>query len=218
MKRHRSIDTDNSSAAASANHGAGRGMAWGTVTLVAMAGVATGAAVSVAWAADGASSYVADGGASRLDFVGTQAGAEFKGTFHKFTAKVNLAPQALADAHIDVQIDLNSIDTKDNDRDTTMRGPDIFDVAHFPTAHYVTHGITKTADGYDATGSLTLHGVTKDVPIHFQFTATPPSAKLEGTATLKRLEFGVGQHDWKSTEWIADVVKVSFSLALKPAS
>jgi len=33
---------------------------------------------------------------------------------------------------------------------------------------------------------------------------------------LKRLDFGVGQGDWKNTEWIGDAVKVSFSLALKP--
>jgi len=169
--------------------------------------------VASAGAAD-AASYVSDPASSHLDFVGVQAGAEFKGTFHKFTSTVDFAPDALASAHIDVQIDLNSIDTKDNDRDKTLRGPDIFDIAHFPTAHYVTHGITKTATGYTATGALTLHGVTKDVPITFQFTPSGPNAKLEGTASLKRLDFGVGQGDWKSTEWIADAVKVSFSLAL----
>jgi polyisoprenoid-binding protein YceI len=165
-------------------------------------------------AADAA--YVSDPAASHLDFVGMQAGAEFKGTFHKFVTTVDLAPDALAAARIDVQIDLGSLDTKDNDRDKTMRGPDIFDVAHFPAAHYVTHAITKTASGYTATGALTLHGVTKEVPIAFQFTQTGTTAKLEGTASVKRLDFGVGQGDWKSTEWIADAVKVSFSLALKP--
>jgi polyisoprenoid-binding protein YceI len=97
-----------------------------------------------------------------------------------------------------------------------MRGPDIFDIAHYPTAHYVTRSMTKTAAGYMAAGALTLHGVTKDVPIDFQFVSSPGGAKLDGTAKLKRLEFGVGQGDWKSTEWVGDVVKVAFSLALKP--
>ena len=163
-------------------------------------------------------SYTADPAASHLDFTGVQAGAEFKGTFHKFTAAVDFAADALAESHIDVQIDLNSVDTKDNDRDKTIRGPDIFDIAHFPTAHYVTRSVTKTATGYTAVGALTLHGVTKDVPINFQFVSSGATAKLDGTASLKRLEFGVGQGDWKSTEWIADAVKVSFSLALKPKS
>jgi polyisoprenoid-binding protein YceI len=156
--------------------------------------------------------------ASKLEFVGVQAGADFKGVFHKFTTSVDFAPDALADSHIDVQIDMNSVDSQDKDRDKTIHGSDVFDVAHFPTAHYVTKSITKTASGYSAVGSLTMHGVTKDVPIDFQFAAAGTGAKLEGTAKLKRLDFGVGQGDWKSTEWVADLVKVNFSLVLKPKS
>jgi polyisoprenoid-binding protein YceI len=163
-----------------------------------------------------AAGYVADPAGSKLEFVGVQAGAEFTGGFHKYTAAVEFAPDALANAHIDVQIDLASVDSKDKDRDQTIRGSDIFDVAHFPTAHYVTKAITKTATGFSATGSLTLRGVTKDVPIDFQFVSTGPQAKLDGTAKLKRLDFGVGQGDWKSTEWVADAVKINFSLLLKP--
>jgi polyisoprenoid-binding protein YceI len=162
-------------------------------------------------------SFAADP-ASKLEFVGVQAGADFKGVFHKFTTSVDFAPDALADSHIDVQIDMNSVDSQDKDRDKTIHGSDVFDVAHFPTAHYVTKSITKTASGYSALGSLTMHGVTKDVPIDFQFAAAGTGAKLDGTAKLKRLDFGVGQGDWKSTEWVADLVKVNFSLVLKPKS
>ena len=164
----------------------------------------------------GAAGYLADPAAGKLEFVGVQAGAEFTGAFHKYTAAIDFAPDALAGAHFDVQIDLTSVDSKDKDRDQTIRGSDIFDVAHFPTAHYVTKTITKTATGFSATGSLTLRGVTKDVPIDFQFVSTGPQARLDGTAKLKRLDFGVGQGDWKSTEWVADAVKINFSLLLKP--
>jgi polyisoprenoid-binding protein YceI len=160
--------------------------------------------------------YAADPGTSRLEFSGVQAGAEFKGVFHKFTAAINFAPDALADARFDVEIDLNSLDTMDEDRDSTMRGVDIFDVAHLPTAHYVTRSFTKTASGYTAVGALTLRGVTKDVPVDFQFAATAGGAKLSGTAKLKRLDFGVGQGEWRSTKSVADDVNVSFALVLKP--
>jgi len=163
-----------------------------------------------------AASYVADPAGSKLEFVGVQAGAEFTGGFHKYIAAIDFAPDALANAHFDVQIDLASVDSKDKDRDQTIRGADIFDVAHFPTAHYVTKTITKTAAGFSATGSLTLRGVTKDVPIDFQFVSTGAQAKLDGTAKLKRLDFGVGQGDWKSTEWVPDAVTINFSLLLKP--
>lgn len=167
--------------------------------------------------AAGPASYTADPAASRLEFTGVQEGADFKGTFRKFTAAVDFAPDALASAHFDVQIDLNSLDTMDKDRDQTIRGPDLFDIAHYPTAHYVTRSFTKTAAGYTAVGALTLHGVTKDVPIDFQFVAAAGKSKIEGTAKLKRLEFGVGQGDWKSTAEVKDEVRVTFSLVLKPA-
>jgi polyisoprenoid-binding protein YceI len=176
---------------------------------VALVGVAPRAGTS-------ATSYTTELGTSRLEFTGVQAGAEFKGVFHKFTAAIDFAPDALSNAHFDVQIDMNSLDSMDKDRDGTMRGGDIFDVAHFPTAHYVTRSFSKTAAGYAAIGALTLRGVTKDVPIDFQFAATSSGAKLTGTAKLKRLEFGVGQGDWKSTEWVGDTVNVAFSLVLKP--
>jgi polyisoprenoid-binding protein YceI len=160
--------------------------------------------------------YTADPSQSRLEFTGVQAGAEFKGVFHKFSATVDFSPDALAAAHIDVLVDLSSVDSQDKDRDTTMRGADIFDVAHWAAAHYVTRSFAKTATGYSAQGALTLRGVTKDVPIDFQFTPGSGGAKLVGSAALKRLDFGVGQGDWKSTEWVADAVKISFSLSLKP--
>ncbi len=54
------------------------------------------------------------------------------------------------------------------------------------------------------------------MPIEFQFTPAGAGAKLEGSAKLKRLDFGVGQGDWKSTEWVGDAVRISFSLVLKP--
>jgi polyisoprenoid-binding protein YceI len=180
-----------------------------------MAFSATVLAVAGPLGASAAGSYGADPGASRLEFTGVQAGAEFKGVFHKFTAAVDFAPEALAGAKLDVLIDLASEDTMDKDRDGTIRGADIFDVAHFPSAHYVTRSIAKTPAGYSASGSLTLRGVTKDVPIAFKFSPSATGATLTGTAELKRLDFGVGQGDWKSTEWVADTVKVAFNLTLK---
>jgi polyisoprenoid-binding protein YceI len=186
--------------------------------LTSMAFLAILPLAAAAGPAGGAADYSADPQQSRLEFTGVQAGAEFKGTFHKFAASVAFSPDAPANSRIDVQIDLNSVDSQDKDRDTTIRGPDIFDVAHWPAAHYVTRSITKTAAGYAAVGALTLRGVTKDVPINFQFASTASGAKLEGSAKLNRLDFGAGRGDWKSTEWVADAVKISFSLVLKPKS
>jgi len=42
------------------------------------------------------------------------------------------------------------------------------------------------------------------VPIDFQLLAAAGKSKIEGTAKLKRLEFGVGQGDWKSAAEVKD--------------
>jgi polyisoprenoid-binding protein YceI len=181
---------------------------------ILLAGIAAGALAAEPPAANAA--YSADPQHSLLEFVGTQAGAPLKAGFHSFTATIDFAPDALSAAHLDVLIDVGSVDSQDADRDATMKGKDGFDVAHWPSAHYVTKDITKSAAGYHATGSLTLHGVTRDVPVDFQFATAAAGAKLEGYATLKRLDFGVGQGDWKSTEWIGDEVRINFSLQLVP--
>ena len=163
-----------------------------------------------------AATYAADPASSRLEFTGVQAGAPFKAVFHQFSAAVDLDPGALASARIEVTIDMKSVESGDKDRDDTMRGADIFDVAHNPTAHYVTRSVTRTASGFSAIGALTLRGVTKDVPIEFKLSSVAGGATLIGTADLKRLDFGVGRGDWKNTDWVADAVKVAFSLNLKP--
>src|SRR3984893_12579846 len=137
--------------------------------MTAVASLAALTLSAAASAAGPATAYSADPQQSRVEFVGVQAGAEFKGTFHKSTADIQFAPDDLASSRFDVQIDLKSVDSMDKDRDTTIRGPDIFDVVHFPTSRYVTRSFTKTAAGYTAVGALTLRGVTKDVTIDFKF-------------------------------------------------
>jgi polyisoprenoid-binding protein YceI len=187
-----------------------------SMRLCAAAGAATLLASAMMFSSASAATYAADPASSRLEFTGVQAGAAFKGVFHQFSAAVDFDPAAPASAHIEVTIEVKSVDSGDKDRDDTMRGADIFDAAHFPTAHYVTRSVTRTATGFSAIGALTLRGVTKDVPIELKFAAAAAGTTLSGTAELKRLDFGVGRGDWKNTDWVADAVKVAFSLNLKP--
>jgi polyisoprenoid-binding protein YceI len=65
------------------------------------------------------------------------------------------------------------------------------------------------------TGKLTLRNVTRDVPITFTFDAKGSQALLKGSAALKRLDFGVGQGEWKDTSSVGNEVSVQFALTLK---
>jgi polyisoprenoid-binding protein YceI len=153
---------------------------------------------------------------SKLTFVGTQAGAQFEGAFQRFTADIKFDPQDLAGSRFDVKIDMASVDSKDSERDDTIKSDDLFAVKQFPSAHYVTDRITaKGGNKFTGTGKLTVRNVTREVPIEFTFEQKNGNAWLKGSAQLKRLDFGVGQGDWKDTENVGNDVKVSFVLLLK---
>lgn len=153
---------------------------------------------------------------SKLTFVGTQAGAQFEGAFEKFTADIKFDPQDLAGSRFDVKIDTASVNTRDGERDDIIKGDDLFAVKQYPTAHYVADKFTARGGAkFSATGKLTLRNVTRDVPIEFTFEPQGGAAWLKGAAKLKRLEFGVGQGEWKDTSSVADEVQVRFALQLK---
>ncbi|MET0534602.1 MAG: YceI family protein, partial [Steroidobacter sp.] len=156
---------------------------------------------------------------SKLTFVGEQAGAQFEGSFDKFTAAITFDPKDLAASRFDVKIDTASVNTQDGERDTTIKSADLFDVKRFPTAHYVAEKFTAAGGNkYSAAGKLTLRDVTKDVPIEFTFESKDGAAWLKGTAKLKRLDFGVGQGEWKDTATVGNDVQVRFALRLKSAT
>jgi polyisoprenoid-binding protein YceI len=153
---------------------------------------------------------------SQLTFVGTQAGAPFEGKFEKFTADIKFDPKDLATSRFDVSIDTASVDTRDGERDETLKSADLFSVKQFPKASYVAEKFADKGKGqYVATGKRTLRNITKDVPIEFTFEENKTGGWLKGSAAIKRLDFGVGQGDWKDTETVANEVKVKFALLLK---
>jgi polyisoprenoid-binding protein YceI len=164
--------------------------------------------------------WVADPAKSALEFQFVQAGAKTTGRFAKFIANVDFDPANPAAGKIDVAIDMAGADTRDKERDDTLKTKDLFDTATFLRSTYVASSAAPKGNGFEAKGRLTLRGVSKDVPITFTFVpgteAGQPVATMKGTATIQRLAFGVGQGEWKSTEWINDDVQVMFNLLLRP--
>lgn len=153
---------------------------------------------------------------SRLSFIATQAGAPFEGTFERFTADIRFDPQDLAASRFDVTIDLASVNTRDSERDDVLKGPDLFAVQQWPTGRYLAEKFSPASGGgYTATGRLSLRNVTREVPIEFTFEKDAGGAWLKGEARLRRLDFGVGQGEWRDTEAVANEVKVRFALLLK---
>ena len=168
--------------------------------------------------APGVTHYVLDAARSTLEFSFTQEGAQNKGRFTRFAVTFDFSPENLAASRLDVTVETNSLDTGDQERDDTLRGADLFAVAKFPQAHFVATAVSQTAAGFEAVGKLTLRDVTREVRVPFTFrTATENGVAvgyMTGKTTLRRLDFGVGQGDWKATDQVGNDVSVSFALRL----
>ena len=171
--------------------------------------------------AAGAATYAVDPAKSWLGFTAKQSGGDVDGRFEKFTAQISFADANLAASHFDVEVQTQSINTQDDDRDTALRDKDLFYVSKFPTAHFVTSAFTRKAAGqYEATGKLTVRDVTREIRLPFTFQNAQeggkPVAWLKGGVTLNRLDYGVGQGEWKDTSTVANEVRVKFELRLLP--
>jgi polyisoprenoid-binding protein YceI len=191
--------------------------------LLALAGVL----LAASWAARGADAptiphYVSDPAKSSLQFTFLQAGAQNKGRFTRFPVSFDFSPENLAAGHLEVTVEMSSTDTGDSERDDTLRGADLFAVSKFPQSHYSATQFTKTVTGYEAVGKLTLRGVTREVRVPFTFRTASENGVavgyMSGRTTLRRLDFGVGQGDWKATDQVGNEVGVSFTLRLTAAA
>ena len=171
--------------------------------------------------ATAATAWTVDPGHSQLTFHPRLAGGEFAGRFERFEATIRFDPADLAHSSLLVSVDLLGARTGDIDRDTALQGSDFFQTARWPKGTFSSTGIRPLGNGrFEATGKLTLRDVTREVLVQFRFDPAAPSggaARMTGSSSVRRLEFGVGQGDWRGTEWLDDAVRVDFDLALRAA-
>jgi len=154
---------------------------------------------------------------STLGFRAQYMGEDFDGRFGTFSPDIRFDPAALADARFDVRIDLASARTDNEERDAMLVGPEFFDAQAVPQARYVaTRFRALGGDRFVAEGTLTLRGVSREVPLTFHWQAGAQPV-LEGEATVQRLAFKIGEGDWADTGLLPDEVKVHTRLVLAPA-
>ena len=185
---------------------------WVLAALLAVgpASAAAGSTPAATWTTVAAS--------SSIEFSGTLAGGDFTGRFQRFVATIAFDATDLAGSRFRVEVETASADTADADRDAALAGTDFFATSRWPKATYEASQFTTTGPGqFQARGKLTLRGITRDVPVAFSFkpTADGRSATLSGRASVRRLDFGIGQGEWQDTKWLGDEVRVRFELTLR---
>jgi polyisoprenoid-binding protein YceI len=143
-----------------------------------------------------------------LHFAGAQSSAGFSikhfvfgsvhGTMKIVSVEMPLQPDSGLPASVDAVIDIGSVNTSQIDRDNDLRSSEWFDVAHFPTMHFTSTRIepSKTPNAFRVDGTLTLHGVSKDIPLDVTFSDARDDRGVRhyryvATTKFDRRDFGV---------------------------
>ena len=101
------------------------------------------------------------------------------------------------ESSLEISIDLGSISTKNDQRDDDLRSSNFFEVAKYPAMTYRARGVRQDGDKFVADGELTLKGVTRVVPLTFEFNGvvTDPwggtRAGFSAGAQINRKDFNV---------------------------
>ncbi|MEJ1966639.1 MAG: PQQ-dependent sugar dehydrogenase [Gammaproteobacteria bacterium] len=177
------------------------------------------ALIAGAPAASAATGWVSDASRSQLGFVSAYSSDPVKGVFNKWSAQIEFDPNDLAHSQIGVDVDTGSVATGVDEQDGALTGSEWLSTKLFPQARFVSKEIRRgQAPGtFDATGELTLRGVTKPVSIAFTASTVGAELAMKGTASIDRSAFSVGTGSWSKADTVPFRVEVHFDLKARRA-
>ena len=153
---------------------------------------------------------------SEINFTVKQMGVPLDGKFGRFDAQVAFDSKKPEAGKIDFSIDLGSAAVGDADTTKELKKPEWFNQAKFPAATFSSTSIKATGPGkLEVAGTLSIKGNAKPVVVPVTLTPGPAGVTTaQGSFTLKRVDFKIGEGDWTDVSIVANDVTVKFKLAL----
>ena len=120
------------------------------------------------------------------------------GTFAGTRGDISYDKTDATKTSFNLTVDVDSLDTRNKNRDKDLKGPDFFDVKQFPDATFKSTAVKVSSDNMmEVTGDFTMHGVTKSITLNMEMTGTGKGMKGETrigfrtTFTINRADYGV---------------------------
>ncbi len=120
------------------------------------------------------------------------------GQFKAFDATLSADTEDFSDAAVTFTADINSVDTRSEQRDAHLKSDDFFNAEKFPELKFVSTSVSKTDDGLVVKGDLTIRDVTKPIELKADFNGVmvdpwgQTKVGFEAEGKIKRKEFGLG--------------------------
>ncbi len=166
-----------------------------------------------------AGTWVLDGNHSYVNFGIRHIMATSKGNFEKVVGKIEIpAGGDITNSIIEIVIDVNSVNTGNEDRDIHLMGKDFFEVEKHKTITFKANKIESTPTGYIAKGMLTIKGITKAIDLPFRYLGdgeTPMGESFvafEGSMIVNKTDFGIVY----GAGVLGDDVHIDFSVEANP--
>jgi polyisoprenoid-binding protein YceI len=180
------------------------------------------AVLSLCGAALAADEFKIDPNHSSVNFAVAHMGVStVVGRFTSFSGNITLDDKDASKSSVSVTIKTASINTDVTARDNDLRSPNYFDADKFPEITFQSKSVERKGEGYVAHGTLTIHGVPKDVDLPFEFKGPADAGQNRGKVmgahawlTVNRQDFGVG----KATPMIGNDVKIELYVEARQAA
>lgn len=127
------------------------------------------------------------------------------GSFSDFDASIEAADDSFKNAKFRFSAKIDSISTKNKDRDTHLKSDDFFNAEKFPKLTFE----SKSFDGEKMVGDMTIRDVTKEITLDVDFNgiAVDPygqtKAGFEATGTINRKDFNL---NWSAVTEAGSIV------------
>jgi polyisoprenoid-binding protein YceI len=121
--------------------------------------------------------------------------SKVRGKFGTFSGTITVAPDGTP--AVSAEIDVTSLNTGNEQRDSHVKSADFFDAEHHPVATFTSTSVRANGDGYVLDGNLTIKGITKPVSLDMEFNGVSPGqgygevSGYEASVVLNRKDFGV---------------------------
>lgn len=121
--------------------------------------------------------------------------SKVRGTFDSFDGAITVDENGTPSVTAEIAVD--SINTRNEQRDAHVKSADFFDAEKYPTASFRSTAVRADDDHYALDGEFTLKGVTKPVTLQLQFNGVNPGmghgevAGFEASVVLNRKDFGI---------------------------
>ncbi|MEL7529883.1 MAG: YceI family protein [Bacteroidota bacterium] len=148
--------------------------------------------------------YQLNSSSSDVSFEINNMGVAVSGSLSNPSGTVIFDPSDLAGSSINTSVKVNTVDTGIELRDKDLLKEEYFDVAKYPSISFVSSSISKNGSGYQAKGTLSIKGKSKEINVPF----TVENNVFKGKFNIDRLDFHVGEDSWI----LGDEVRIKFTL------